>query len=481
MFWEAESFDMDLSKWDVSRATDMSKMFAGTKSFNGDISNWRTSRVRDMSLMFAYSTLFDGDISRFDMSSVTTTSGMFRYASSFKGDLSRWRMSRVRDMSLMFSYATLFDGDISNWEVSSLNSMSGMFMYSTSFNGDISKWDVSSVNDMQSMFYATSFHGDISRWHTSRVTDMSLMFSYATLFDGDISSWDVSQVTSMASMFSYAMSFNGDISNWDVSKVMDVHSMFNGAKSFKQNLCGRAWVQTKFTNRDAMFTDSPGSIARSVCAKVNRRPLPNGRELIRHKDNKDKGRNGQKIVTKAMVDEKTCQKCGTFEKSGRASCCAPGGAWYKKCGGAGNKKVAYQWSEGVQACAKKATTTTESIGTKSCAKCGSIKKSGKMSCCGRGGSWFRDCGSGGNSKFGHTWSEGIQACVVTAESSKTGIDQKEAKEEPNASTGADVVNPEEIKPATKLPSASVTSSPSTILLAVMTAIWLFIRKNATSQ
>jgi len=324
---------------------------------------------------------------------------------------------------------------------------------------------------MQSMFYATSFHGDISRWHTSRVTDMSLMFSYATLFDTDISSWDVSQVTSMASMFSYAMSFNGDISKWDVSKVMDVHSMFNGAKSFKQNLCGRAWVQTKFTNRDAMFTDSPGSIARSVCAKVNRRPLPNGRELIRHKD---KNQHKKAQVTKAKVDMKSCQKCGTFEKSGRASCCAPGGAWYKKCGGAGNKKVAYQWSEGVQACSME-ETTTESIGTKSCTKCGSIKKSRKMSCCGRGGSWFGDCGSG--RRFGHTWSEGIKACIVTAESSKTGIDQKEAKEEP---TGADVVNPEEIKLATK-PSASVTSSPSTILLTVMTAIWLFIRKNATSQ
>ena len=45
-----------------------------------------------------------------------------------------------------------------------------------------------------------------------------------------------------------------------------------------------------------------------------------------------------------------------------------------------------------------------------CPKCGTIKKSAKSSCCGHGGSWFGNCGSAGNSKFGHTWREGIRAC-----------------------------------------------------------------------
>ena len=45
-----------------------------------------------------------------------------------------------------------------------------------------------------------------------------------------------------------------------------------------------------------------------------------------------------------------------------------------------------------------------------CPKCGSTKKSGKHSCCGRGGAWFKNCGDAGNSKFGHTWAEGIQTC-----------------------------------------------------------------------
>ena len=45
-----------------------------------------------------------------------------------------------------------------------------------------------------------------------------------------------------------------------------------------------------------------------------------------------------------------------------------------------------------------------------CLECGTIQKSGRMSCCGRGGSWFGNCGSAGNAFFGHTWSEGIRAC-----------------------------------------------------------------------
>ena len=44
-----------------------------------------------------------------------------------------------------------------------------------------------------------------------------------------------------------------------------------------------------------------------------------------------------------------------------------------------------------------------------CSEC-AINKAGKRSCCARGGAWFKDCGDVGDTKFGHTWAEGIQAC-----------------------------------------------------------------------
>merc|ERR1712113_1138023 len=137
---------------------------------------------------------------------------------------------------------------------------------------------------------------------------------------------------------------------------------------------------------------------------VTRRPLPD-RELIVHTPVTTSV--STPAVTSTIANTMSCMKCGTFEKSGRISCCAPGGAWYKKCGGAGNRKLEHRWIEGMEACSKPKQTTRISS---ACSKCGTIKKSGKTSCCGRGGSWFRNCGGGGNSNLDHTWFEGIRAC-----------------------------------------------------------------------
>ena len=41
-----------IGSWDVSRVTDMSRMFARAKFFDSDISKWDVSRVMDMSSMF---------------------------------------------------------------------------------------------------------------------------------------------------------------------------------------------------------------------------------------------------------------------------------------------------------------------------------------------------------------------------------------------------------------------------------------------
>ena len=43
-----------------------------------------------------------------------------------------------------------------------------------------------------------------------------------------------------------------------------------------------------------------------------------------------------------------CPKCGTFKKNGKVSCCAPGGAWFKKCGT--TQKSEHTWGDGIDAC-----------------------------------------------------------------------------------------------------------------------------------
>ena len=56
------------------------------------------------------------------------------------------------------------------------------------------------------------------------------------------------------------------------------------------------------------------------------------------------------------------------------------------------------------------TSPSVKIRSVRCSKCGTTKKSGKHSCCARGGSWFKNCGDDGDAYFDHTWAEGIQAC-----------------------------------------------------------------------
>ena len=156
------------------------------------------------------------------------------------------------------------------------------------------------------------------------------------MFNGDISRWDVSRVTDMSFMFWSATSFNGDISEWDVSSTTNMDHMFMGSTSFKHQLCGATWVNSK-ASKMLMFEGSPGSISSTVC----RGYFPQ-RWLARWQV----ASTAPSVASPNMA----CSQCGTFTKSGRVSCCAPGGAWYKHCGGVNNKTMIRSWVEGVEAC-----------------------------------------------------------------------------------------------------------------------------------
>ena len=55
----------------------------------------------------------------------------------------------------------------------------------------------------------------------------------------------------------------------------------------------------------------------------------------------------------STTSDSACSKCGTTVESGERSCCAHGGAWFKKCGDIGDTKYNYTWAEGIQACKRR--------------------------------------------------------------------------------------------------------------------------------
>ena len=284
-FYNAESFNGDISLWDTTNVTDLGFMFGGASSFNRDIntsgSSWVTSGVTRTSGMFLGATLFNQDLSNWDTSNVTEMDNMFKQATSFNGDLNGWDVSNVSDMHYMFGYATSFNQDLNNWTLrtagvdlsymfisfnsgssfngnistwitSAVTNMSFMFNNATSFNGNISTWDTSNVTTMRSMFNgASSFDGDISLWDTSSVTTMMQMFANNSAFVQDISLWDTSAVTSMHGMFWLNDIFNGNISTWDTSNVTNMIYMFNEATAFNQDIS--SWNTAAVTSMNAMF------------------------------------------------------------------------------------------------------------------------------------------------------------------------------------------------------------------------------------
>ena len=58
-----------------------------------------------------------------------------------------------------------------------------------------------------------------------------------------------------------------------------------------------------------------------------------------------------------------------------------------------------------------ATTILPTKSSDECPKCGTMPNSGQVSCCARGGAWFKNCGDFGDTRYDHTWFEGKRACI----------------------------------------------------------------------
>lgn len=264
-----EDSSVYLGDIDTSNITDMSKLFDESKrtDFSG-IEKWDTSKVTNMSSMFA-SSVFNHNINDWNVSSVENMSNMFLY-SLFNQPLDKWNVSKVKDMASMFSNSK-FNQNINDWNVSSVEDMRSMFE-STPFNQPLDKWNVSSVKYMESMFKWSSFNQNINDWNVSSVENMEYMFYENSHFNQPLDKWNTSNVNNVNEMFCGATSFTQSIESWNVSNLSDEYmdSMFNKLSPLqRKELKLPSWWVKRFSKpKSSIFESYDYFIVSAICQQL---------------------------------------------------------------------------------------------------------------------------------------------------------------------------------------------------------------------
>lgn len=295
LFSGVDTFNQDLSAWDVSNVITMSSMFASASSFNQDISSWDVSGVQALSGMFAFTDSFNQPLNNWDVSNVDSMDSMFREAVAFNQDISSWDVSNVIEMDSMFRDAVAFDQNISTWDVSGVLDMTSMFSGAISFNQDISNWCVVNIVeepiafglpvsvqpiwgqqcDIEPNFELADngitclcpnaeigdtgtliINGEFktftkrSRGNVNGVLGLNALIA-ANQADPRIALTCTTGITNMSGLFENRFSFNQDISSWDVSSVTTMSDMFLLAFAFNQDIS--AWDISNVIDTSGMF------------------------------------------------------------------------------------------------------------------------------------------------------------------------------------------------------------------------------------
>ena len=117
----------DLNFIDISKITDMSKLF-GNVEHDFDVSSWDVSNVIDISFMFYGCHNFNCDLSKWDVSNVTNMSYMFSNCYKFEGKgLENWNVENINDATYMFCGCEKLNCDLSNWNITKTTPVKDMF------------------------------------------------------------------------------------------------------------------------------------------------------------------------------------------------------------------------------------------------------------------------------------------------------------------------------------------------------------------
>lgn len=294
MFLNAGVFNRKLDDWDVSRVTSFQDMFNGAGNFGADnsvnLSRWNVSAASDFSRMFR-TTRFNGSLANWAPGENAKLTEMFRFNSQLNQDLSSWDWSKVADVSYMLANATAFNTDLLNADMRNVTNFNGMFYQASTFSksvagwklptvkfttmkemfsgcyswigGGVETWDTGHVTTFEDMFYnCIPFNGDVSNWNVGYSTNFRRMFANTRAFNQPIGNWDMSLAVNVSGMFSYTDTFNQPIGNWSMYNVTNFTEMFAYAKAFNQPIGG--WDTRSGANFVSMFRGDDGTLGTVV-------------------------------------------------------------------------------------------------------------------------------------------------------------------------------------------------------------------------
>ena len=190
LFFLSKIKEINLDTWDTSNVTNMSLMFDSSEAEKLNISNLNTKNVRSMNGMFSNlstSGFKDLDLSKWDTSNVTDISRMFTLNySTEKINVSNWNTSKITKMEDAFSGAHNLKEikGIENWNTSNVKTIHNMFAYSENLKSlNLSKWDTSNVEDMSELFLGAEglAYLNIENWDTGKVESFDNIFSNTAL------------------------------------------------------------------------------------------------------------------------------------------------------------------------------------------------------------------------------------------------------------------------------------------------------------
>ena len=227
--------ELDLSKFDTSRVTNMSHMFNGMRNLTTlNLSNFNTSNVTNMGgMFFSMTNLTTLNLSNFDTSKVTNMGSMFYGISNLTTlNLSNFNTSQVTIMGGMFyGMSNLTTLNLSNFNTSKTTDMRSMFNGMTNLASlNISSFNTENVENMSGMFSQAQKieHLDLSHFRTDKVTNMGSMFyQMSALKTINLSHFNTANVTDMSSMFSMDDNLTElDLSSFATPKVENFGYMF---------------------------------------------------------------------------------------------------------------------------------------------------------------------------------------------------------------------------------------------------------------